>query len=199
MRYILIFMVLINFIFADIIGTNPQKTNEINIKQLFQSDNILLNNSNDLSGKSILSNLTDLSNKSSIIQTEKKDTSSVEKILDEAFKLLGIKYVWGAIGPDKFDCSGFVIYVIEKSLNIKLPRVSSDIAAYKQDKVGLKDLQRGDLIFFDTLKKGRVSHVGIYIGDNKFIHASSGSKTKKVTISEIDDYYKNTFKWAIRL
>jgi len=187
MRYILIFIILVNFTFADIIGTNPQKTNEINIKQLFQSNNSLLNN------------LSDLPNKNIISQMDKNESSSVEKVLDEAFKYLGIKYVWGAIGPDKFDCSGFVIYVIEKSLNIKLPRISSDIADYKQDKLGIKDLQRGDLVFFDTLKKGRVSHVGIYIGDNKFIHASSGSKSKKVTISELDDYYKKTFKWAIRL
>lgn len=199
MRYILIFIALLNFTFADILGTNPQKTSEINIKQLFQNDNALLNNLNDLSGKTLLNGLTDLSTKSPVSQMGKKDTSSVEKILDEAFKLLGIKYVWGAIGPDKFDCSGFVIYVIEKSLNVKLPRVSSDIAAYKKDKIDLANLERGDLIFFDTLKKGRVSHVGIYIGDNKFIHASSGSKAKKVTISTIDDYYKNTFKWAIRL
>lgn len=187
MRYILIFIVLFSITFADIIDTNPQKTNEINIKQLFQTDNLLLNNLNDLPNKSIVASV------------EKKENSSVEKMLDEAFKLLGIKYVWGAIGPDKFDCSGFVIYVIEKSLNIKLPRVSSDIAAYKKDKIGMDKLQRGDLVFFDTLKKGRVSHVGIYIGDNKFIHASSGSKSKKVVISELDAYYKNTFKWAIRL
>lgn len=187
MRYILIFLVLIGVTFADIIDTNPQKINEVNIKQLFQTDNILLNNLNDKPNKSIVS------------QVEKKDTSAVEKMLDEAFKLLGIKYVWGAIGPDKFDCSGFVIYVIEKSLNIKLPRVSSDIAAYKKDRIGMDKLQRGDLVFFDTLKKGRVSHVGIYIGDNKFIHASSGSRTQKVVISDLDNYYKNTFKWAIRL
>jgi len=73
------------------------------------------------------------------------------------------------------------------------------MATYKNDKLGFSELQRGDLIFFDTLNKGRVSHVGIYIGDNKFIHASSGSKTKKVTISEFDSYYKNKFKWGIRL
>lgn len=187
MRYILIFLVLINFAFADILNSTNNNTG-INIGTLIQDD------------KSLLSNISnELPNKKIITEIKKTDKNSVEKILDEAFKLLGIKYVWGAIGPDKFDCSGFVLYVIEKSLNVKLPRVSSDMAAYKDDKVSFNNLQRGDLVFFDTLSKGRVSHVGIYIGDNKFIHASSGSKTKKVTISEFDTYYKNKFKWGIRL
>lgn len=186
MRYVLIFLVLFNISFADILDSTTNN-NEINIGNLIQDE------------KSILANLDDIPNKNILSDIKSNDKKSVEKLLDEAFKLLGIKYVWGAIGPDKFDCSGFVIYVVEKSLNIKLPRVSSDIASYKKDKLGMDDLQRGDLIFFDTLKKGRVSHVGIYIGDNKFIHASSGSKTKKVVISEFDGFYKKTFKWAIRL
>ena len=187
MRYILIFLVLINFAFADILNSTSNNTG-INIGTLIQDD------------KSLLSNISDeLPNKKLITEIKKSDKNSVEKILDEAFKLLGIKYVWGAVGPDKFDCSGFVSYVNNKSLNINLPRVSSDMATYKNDKLGFSELQRGDLIFFDTLNKGRVSHVGIYIGDNKFIHASSGSKTKKVTISEFDSYYKNKFKWGIRL
>ena len=187
MRYILIFLVLINFAFADILNSTSNNTG-INIGTLIQDD------------KSLLSNISDEKKKKKLItEIKKSDKNSVEKILDEAFKLLGIKYVWGAVGPDKFDCSGFVSYVINKSLNINLPRVSSDMATYKNDKLGFSELQRGDLIFFDTLNKGRVSHVGIYIGDNKFIHASSGSKTKKVTISEFDSYYKNKFKWGIRL
>lgn len=124
-------------------------------------------------------------------------TNPIDKVLTEAFKLLGMKYVWGAVGPDKFDCSGFVLYVIEKSLNIKLPRVSADMAVFKNTKLLFDEIKTGDLIFFDTLNKNRVSHVGIYLGDNKFIHAPNASKN--VMISEINSYYKKKFKWGIRL
>lgn len=186
MKYILIFLAFMSVAFADTLNTT--NNTGINIGALVQDD------------KSLLSNISkELPSKKIVTEIKKSDKNKVEKVLDEAFKLLGIKYVWGAIGPDKFDCSGFVLYVVEKSLNIKLPRISSDMAAYKDDKLNFSELQRGDLIFFDTLNKGRVSHVGIYIGENKFIHASSGSKTKKVVISEFDTYYKSKFKWGIRL
>lgn len=188
MKKLLIFLVLCNMTFADLAPTS-NKTEVININKLLQDEKGLLANVK----------VNEELNKNIIAETKVEDKNKVEKIIDESFKLLGIKYVWGAIGPDKFDCSGFVTYVIEKSLNIKLPRISSDIASFKKDKIGIDDLQRGDLIFFDTLKKGRVTHVGIYIGDGKFIHASSGNASKKVTISDIDGYYSKVFKWAIRL
>lgn len=140
----------------------------------------------------------DLLNESQIkTQVYENKINKIDKILEEAFKLIGMKYVWGAVGPDKFDCSGFVLYVIEKSINVKLPRVSSDMAVINKNKLSLKEIKRGDLIFFDTLNKNRVSHVGIYIGDNKFIHAPNS--LKNVMVSEINSYYKKKFKWGIRL
>lgn len=140
----------------------------------------------------------DLLNESQIkTQVYENKINKIERILEEAFKLIGMKYVWGAVGPDKFDCSGFVLYVIEKSINVKLPRVSSDMAVINKNKLSLKEIKRGDLIFFDTLNKNRVSHVGIYIGDNKFIHAPNS--LKNVMVSEINSYYKKKFKWGIRL
>ncbi|CAM3079997.1 C40 family peptidase [Streptobacillus felis] len=119
-----------------------------------------------------------------------------DKIIEFAKNNLGRPYSWGSVGPNKFDCSGFVNYVFSKNTSIKLPRVSRDMATYAQKKK-IDDLRIGDLLFFDTTNKNStVNHVGIYIGNNEFIHASSAQK--KVTISTIaTGFYKKTFKWAI--
>lgn len=113
-------------------------------------------------------------------------------------KQLGKKYVWGATGPKTFDCSGLTTYAFKKK-GVKIPR-----RAIQQSKVGKKvsrkNLKKGDLVFFDTSKrkKGFVNHVGIYLGNNKFIHASSAKK--KVIITSLNkSFYKNRFKWGRRL
>ena len=118
--------------------------------------------------------------------------------LDPAKKQLGKKYVWGATGPYNFDCSGFTRYVCQKN-GVCLPRTSIN-----QSKVGkrisMKDLKAGDLIFFDTSKhkRGYVNHVGIYLGNHKFIHASSAKK--KVVITSLNKpFYKARFKWGSRV
>lgn len=109
------------------------------------------------------------------------------KAVDFAKQFLGMPYVWGASSEKAFDCSGFTVYIMKK-FNVDLPRRASE-----QFKAGIavkkEDLQPGDLVFFTTYKPGP-SHVGIYIGDNKFIHASSGSR--KVTITDLNDKYYNT-------
>jgi len=116
-----------------------------------------------------------------------------------AKNLLGKKYLWGATGPNKFDCSGFTQKVY-RTAGIDLPRVSREqakVGAY----VTYENLQRGDMVFFDTNRKkvGKVNHVGIYLGDSKFIHASSGNK--KVVITNFNErrYYKNRFLWGRRI
>lgn len=108
---------------------------------------------------------------------------------------IGNQYVWGATGPNTFDCSGLVQYVYKNALGKNIPRT-----AYEQSKVGLpinqKDLQVGDLVFFDTMGKGRVSHVGMYVGNNEFVHAANekdGIKKSKLT-----GYYQTHFKGARR-
>ena len=127
--------------------------------------------------------------------------SSVIKneIESKAKSFLGTKYVWGATGPSKFDCSGFTQWVYRDS-GITIPRVSKD-----QAKVGnyvqYSNLRRGDMVFFDTKKRrsGIVTHVGIYLGNNNFIHASSGAK--KVVIYNFNDkpFYKKRFLWGRRV
>ena len=119
-------------------------------------------------------------------------------LLREAQKHLGKKYVWGANGPKTFDCSGFTCYVCNKN-GICLPRTSAQQAEIGK-KISREELNTGDLIFFDTSKerKGIVNHVGIYIGNNKFIHASSGAN--KVVISSLNQsFYKQRFLWGQRV
>ena len=119
--------------------------------------------------------------------------------MDKAIELLkeqvGKKYVWGASGPDSFDCSGLTQYIYKKALGKDIPRVSYAQSEYGQA-VDKEDLQVGDLVFFDTMNKGRVSHVGMYIGDNQFIHASN--PTDGVKRSTLSGYYEKTYMGARR-
>ncbi|CAA6800154.1 MAG: Invasion associated protein p60 [uncultured Sulfurovum sp.] len=110
---------------------------------------------------------------------------------------LGKPYVFGTIGPESFDCSGFV-YSMHKKVGINLPRTSLNQSKVEGDKISREFLEEGDLVFFDTALEGHVNHSGIYLGDSKFIHASSG-KAYSVTISSLDAWYKDKFKWGKRL
>lgn len=116
------------------------------------------------------------------------------QIMEFAKNYLETPYKYGSTGPKNFDCSGFVNYIFSEIANINLPRVSSDISKYGKKIENEDDLKIGDLLFFKTTSKNRISHVGIYIGDNKFIHASSSKK--KVVISEITGFYKKAYRWA---
>ncbi len=129
-----------------------------------------------------------------------KDNPVITKnIEDKAKKLLGKPYVWGATGPECFDCSGFTQKVY-KTVGINLPRVSKN-----QAKVGklvrFNELKRGDMVFFDTSRKrvGKVNHVGIYLEDGKFIHASSGKHKVVITSFDKKRFYKNRFLWGRRI
>ena len=131
-------------------------------------------------------------------KTDKVNDKSI-KITKLAKTKLGRKYVWGAVGQkNTFDCSGLTTYVCKKN-GISIPRRA--IAQSKYGKfVSRSHLKPGDLIFFDTSKKrkGYVNHVGIYIGDNKFIHASSAKK--KVVITSLNKpFYSQRYKGARRV
>jgi len=112
------------------------------------------------------------------IKSHKKSYPSYNKesIIKNAKNYLGGKYVWGGTQPEGFDCSGYVKYLYEKE-GIALPRT-----AYEQSKVGQyvsrDKLKKGDLLFFLTDKKRHlpITHVGMYIGNDKFIHAASRKK-----------------------
>ncbi|HHB93781.1 MAG TPA: NlpC/P60 family protein [Campylobacterales bacterium] len=123
----------------------------------------------------------------------------INNIERDAKSFLGTKYVWGATGPSKFDCSGFTQWVY-RDAGINIPRVSRDQAKVGQY-VSFNNLRKGDMIFFDTKKhrKGIVTHVGIYLGNGNFIHASSSAK--KVVVYNWNDkpFYKKRFLWGRRV
>ncbi len=128
-----------------------------------------------------------------------RSSGSSSKTIRIAKRYLGRRYVWGAVGPSTFDCSGFTQYVMRKSKGVRLPRVSRKQAYYGKY-VSRRHLRPGDLIFFDTSRRrrGYVNHVGIYIGNNKFIHASSG-KHRVVITSLNRPFYSSRFKWGRRV
>jgi cell wall-associated NlpC family hydrolase len=122
--------------------------------------------------------------------------SSVDKILTKARSMRGVRYRWGAASRSATDCSGFTTQVF-KSTGISLPRTSG-----AQAKVGTavsrKNLKAGDLVFFKTTRGSRISHVGIYVGSGKFIHASSGGG-RVMESSLTEGYYSKRFVTARRL
>jgi len=134
-----------------------------------------------------------------LYKSKKEEEKICKKIEANAKKLLGVKYVWGATGPNKFDCSGFTQKVY-KMAGIKIPRNSRAQAKVGQY-IKYENLKKGDMIFFDTNRKkiGRVNHVGIYLEDGKFIHASSGSKKVVITNFDKKRYYKSRFLWGRRI
>ncbi len=135
-----------------------------------------------------------------IFVSKKKDKNSdkCQRITSVAKTKLGKRYVWGASGnKNTYDCSSFTKFVY-KNIGITLPRTSINQSKFGKY-VKRNELKKGDLIFFDTSKrrKGYVNHVGIYLGDNKFIHASSAKK--KVVITSLNkDFYSNRYKGARR-
>jgi len=117
--------------------------------------------------------------------------SKMDKVID---KTIGTKYVSGGISTNGFDCSGFTMYVFDK-IGINLPHQSGS-QFQMGTAISHDDLRSGDLVFFNTSGKG-VSHVGIYVGEGKFAHASS---SRGVTISSLSDsYYVKRYIGAKRI
>ncbi|WP_294955909.1 C40 family peptidase [Sulfurovum sp.] len=121
-----------------------------------------------------------------------------QKLLEDAKYFKGGKYVWGGTSPKGFDCSGYVQYLYRKH-HVNLPRTAW-AQSKKGEPVDMAHLQKGDLLFFLTDKKRGipVTHVGIYLGNGKFIHAAS--RKKGIIISPIDHgYYAQKFVSARRV
>jgi len=125
------------------------------------------------------------------IKANPKNRYNKNIIVKSAKKYLGGRYVWGGTNPNGFDCSGYVKYLYEQQ-GIELPRT-----AYEQSKVGKlvkkSELKKGDLLFFLTDKKRHIpiTHVGMYIGNDKFIHAAS--RKKGIIISSLSKSKYNKY------
>lgn len=111
----------------------------------------------------------------------------IQSLIQHALALLGTPYRWGGTGTDGFDCSGLVGYVFRSALGIELPRVSTQMANSGQLITDRANLSPGDLVFFGTHHGKRVDHVGIYVGDGRFLHAPRTGRD--VTVSSLESGY----------
>ena len=123
-------------------------------------------------------------------------SSSGEAVVAYAKKFLGYRYVYGTNGPNTFDCSGFVQYVY-KHFGISLSR-SSKTQAKDGVAVSKSNLQPGDILIFKNTAKTAIGHVGIYIGNNQFIHASN-SRTGVIISSLSTSSYQQRYVTARRV
>ncbi len=123
---------------------------------------------------------------------------TLDGLVAEAGNWIGTRYRYGGNTRDGIDCSGLVVQVYKKVFDISLPRTSRDQYTYCE-RIKRKDITVGDLVFFATRRGDlkTVSHVGIYIGDNRMIHASS---SRGVIISNLDEtYYTKRYVSAGRI
>ncbi len=131
---------------------------------------------------------------------EAVNASKADEIISYAKKFLGTPYVWGGTNLSRgVDCSGFT-YSVMRANGIYLNRTSRE-QIYNGSRVSKSNLQKGDLVFFDTSgsNNGAISHVGLYIGNGQFIHSASGKKSG-VTISSLSEsYYIRTYVSACRV
>jgi cell wall-associated NlpC family hydrolase len=124
-------------------------------------------------------------------------TATAQDTIDQAMDLLGIRYRRGGSTPEAgFDCSGFVNHVFREGLGLILPRSSKEMSK-SGEAISRDELRPGDLVFFNTMRNA-FSHVGIYLGDNQFVHAPrSGGK---VRIEDLrDGYWTKRFNGARRV
>lgn len=129
--------------------------------------------------------------------TRGADRSLAASIIETGKKYMGVRYVYGGSTPKGFDCSGFTSYVF-KQHGITLPRATTGQAT-AGPKISKADLQAGDLVIFSNTYKKGPSHVGIYMGNGQFIHASS-VRSGGVVISNLSEaYYTNHFSYGIRV
>jgi hypothetical protein len=130
-------------------------------------------------------------------KVEEEKVALREAVVATAENYLGCPYVYGASGPSRFDCSGFTMYVMAQ-YGISLPHSAASQFTSYGTSVSKDELQPGDLVFFRAGTTKAASHVGIYIGDGQFVHASSGKGY--VVISDLSDsWYAKYYVGAKRV
>lgn len=129
-----------------------------------------------------------------IIKPKVKYTPSKKNLEKMVKELQGSPYVWAEEGPESFDCSGLTYYMYG-SMGIEIPRVAREQAKVGK-RISVHDLKYGDLIFFDTNKrrKGRITHVGMYLGNGWFTHASTVKREVIYSNLNTSRYYKKRLR-----
>ncbi|EEZ51677.1 outer membrane protein [Neisseria gonorrhoeae PID1] len=123
---------------------------------------------------------------------------NADELIGSAMGLLGIAYRYGGTSVSTgFDCSGFMQHIFKRAMGINLPRTSAEQARMGAP-VARSELQPGDMVFFRTLGGSRISHVGLYIGNNRFIHAPRTGKNIEIT-SLSHKYWSGKYAFARRV
>ena len=123
--------------------------------------------------------------------------STAQNLSSFALELIGIRYKWGGSTPATgLDCSGLVRYVFQKVTGVTLPRTAKDMSRLGEQ-VAVPDLKPGDLVFFDT-RHFAFSHVGIYLGDNRFVHAPRSGRDVEVATLD-SSFWQKRFSGARRM
>ncbi|MBL8006963.1 MAG: C40 family peptidase [Ignavibacteria bacterium] len=125
-------------------------------------------------------------------------SGSVDKdeVMFKIIEYINTPYLWGGTSKRGIDCSAFIQTVMYQALGVTLPRTSLEQSSVGEP-VEKSDLKFGDLVFFDTMRKGRVTHVGMYLSNGYFAH--SGSRTGVAVASLDDEFYTRTFLKARRV
>lgn len=119
-----------------------------------------------------------------------------KRIASDAYNYIGCRYSYGSSGPSAFDCSGFTSYLYKRQ-GYSLPRTSNSQGSYGTY-VEKQNLTAGDLVFFSNRSDRKINHVGVYVGNNNFIHASTS--VRGVVIDNLgSDYYKRNYVTARRI
>jgi murein DD-endopeptidase / murein LD-carboxypeptidase len=125
----------------------------------------------------------------------RQSASNLQNLFSGIKQYLGTRYRFGGESPSGFDCSGFVRFMFSKELDVQLPRSSQEMSA-----VGIRvernELKPGDLVFFKN-GKNHINHVGIFIGNDTFVHSSLSKGITRDTLNE--SYYNNRFAAAVRI
>lgn len=124
-------------------------------------------------------------------------TNAAQDVILQGLKLVGVRYRWGGNDEDSgLDCSGFVRLVFKDSVGASLPRTAREMSDVGE-KIDVNELKPGDLVFFNTMRRA-FSHVGIYLGDNHFMHAPrAGAEVRVESMSS--DYWVKRFNGARRV
>lgn len=139
-----------------------------------------------------------------VIEPESPQQSLISSSIDTAsdmlmyaLSLVGVKYKYGGKSPETgLDCSGFVSHVYQQAAGLVLPHNARAISMFGK-KIAISELQPGDLVFYNTMRHA-YSHVGIYLGGNKFVHASvTGRGVEVVNMNE--NYWVKRFNGARRM
>jgi len=128
----------------------------------------------------------------------KPASSSNSRVVARARQLIGVPYRHGGTSvANGFDCSGLLVYLFRTEAGMKLPRTTGEMIQSGSRRIDRTELRPGDAVFFNRNGRGNVSHVGLYIGNNQFIHApSTGGRIRQDSLD--DRYWERSFTTARR-